>query len=103
MKKLIMATLIALAIGGCSKNCDDEIEEAIDKNGFPEEINTYSSGDANLLDYWWWSKGLNMTFRWESGSFGYDVCDVDTFTFDPIRTREFADSDDKCILCENKE
>ena len=84
--KLLVIILVLLA--GCdaftagSANCDDELSDARFKHGGPEEINTYTSRGFNSIDYWWWSKGLNMSFSWGSNVAG---CDVTVYTFPPIR------------------
>ena len=56
----------------------------LDQYGPPEEINEYTSSDYHSIDWWWWSKGFQVTFLWTT----YDDIrgwTVDsTYSFSPI-------------------
>jgi hypothetical protein len=63
-------------------NCDDEIDDAVNSLGPPEEVNKYDTEDGyHSWDYWWWSKGINYSFTWGTNVSG---CEVSTYTFEPI-------------------
>ena len=73
--------LIVIAFGGCSEfldcdNCNDEIDDAIDKHGQPEDTSIFTWDDGSwCYDAWWYNYGLYISFcQWESCG-----CDVMTY------------------------
>jgi len=54
----------------------------IDKYGEPEEVNEYFSIDYWSIDWWWWSKGIEVTFldTEYDDTFGWIVDSIYTFT-----------------------
>ena len=88
---LLLALFILPGCGGGStgggwncNNCDDEINDTIAKNGMPEEINRYDSGDYHSHKFWYWCRGWEITFTW--GKDTGKCCDWSTYTFSPIGT-----------------
>ena len=56
----------------------------LDEYGTPEDIYTYDSGNYHTVSWWWWSKGLEVTFSQSpyDDVYGWTVDSV--YTFPPI-------------------
>ena len=55
--------------------------------GAPEEISTFTSGsDYTMIDWWWWSKGFEVTFANTTYDDVNGWCVDSTYTFDPMLT-----------------
>ena len=78
---IIFLCLLCLVFVSCSSNCDDKMSETRSRYGSPEEVNSYSSGGYNSVDWWYWSKGIEFGFTWGKN---VDGCQVSTYTFNPI-------------------
>ena len=81
----LIAGLTLLLLQGCGDNsfwdasCDSEMKEVRAKQGEPEEVKNYQSGNYSSVSWWYWKKGISYTFTY------YKQCDVSTYTFSPIR------------------
>ena len=74
--------IILINCFGCTCNCDKEMDKVRNQRGSPEEVSTYTASDYNSVDWWYWSQGINYTFKW--GKIVDGCCDVSTYTFTPI-------------------
>lgn len=83
MKKLIIFSILSfliITLSQCTMNCDSEMDNKRDKYGSPEEISKYESEGYHSVDWWYWSKGIEFTFKWGTN---VDGCEVSKYTFEP--------------------
>ena len=70
MKLCVVLSVLLLA--GCYEAAEyvpqdvttlEEVSQPyLDANGPPEEVTTYTSGAYQAVDWWWWTKGLEVSF-----------------------------------------
>jgi hypothetical protein len=89
---LLIMVLLVLLLTSCSIFEPDppsvsfaEVSQPyLNQYGPPEEVNTYDSTGYHTVDWWWWSKGFEVTF------INTDYDDVNgwavdsTYSFEPI-------------------
>ena len=97
MKKVMLLMLAMVALSQCQNpnnsppdppphyyTFDEVSKPYLDQYGPAEEINKYTSSDYNSVDWWWWSKGFEVTFvdtSWDDVN-GWKV--ESTYSFTPI-------------------
>jgi len=88
MKRRIVFLLCAFLLFGCTLLHFITFEEVskpyLDKYGVAEETSKYTSGNCSTVDWWWWTKGFEVSF--EDSPYdevnGWTVSS--TYEFDPI-------------------
>ena len=103
--KILLYLVIILALFGCNLTPEiedsgpltvegseettwisfEEISEPYFKQyGEPEEVNKYTSTDYSTVDWWWWSKGFEVSFINTTYDEVYGWRVDSTYEFDPI-------------------
>ena len=94
MKRLAVLFLIFLVsvLLGCDLDLADSTfdivsQSYVEEYGRPEDMYEYQSISTYLVEWWWWTKGFQLTFsNWNSNatkqSNGWQV--ESTFTFSPF-------------------
>jgi hypothetical protein len=95
MKK-VAAVLVIFILGGCDLldppppppphhyTFEEVSQPYLDQYGPAEEDSTYTSGSYSSIDWWWWTKGFEVTFLDSpyDDVLGWTV--DSTYSFDPI-------------------
>ena len=58
----------------------------LDSYGEPEDVYTFTSGNFQSIDWWWWSQGFEITFEDSPYDDVYGWAVSSTYSFSPLTT-----------------
>jgi hypothetical protein len=84
-KVRLAALLFALLSASCGdsllwdSSCDSEMQDVRSDFGEPEDIDTYTSGSYQTVDWWYWRQNIAFRFTY------YTQCEVSSWTLSSYR------------------